>query len=123
MHRRTFLRTLISGLAVIGLHNTGQRKILLQESPLAGYQYHRASGVWSFLREGELLHLKRAPHNRYDTNAIGVWFKNDMLGYVPRQENRTLAQMMYNGEMLEGRITRLLVEDDPWKRVRFGVVA
>jgi len=129
MRRRTFIQTLISGLAVLGtsgvVHSqqrTGQRKILLQESPLAGYQYHRAQGVWPFLREKELLQLKREPHNRYDPNAIGVWFKNDMLGYVPRRENLTLAQMMDRGEKLEASITRLLVESDPWKRVRFEVL-
>jgi len=129
MHRRTFIQTLISGLAVLGTSGVvysqkrmGQRKLLLQESPLAGYQYHRAQGVWPFLREGELLQLKREPHNRHDSNAIGVWFKNDRLGYVPRRENLTLAQMMDRGEKLEGCITRLVVEGDPWRRVRFSVV-
>jgi len=38
--------------------------------------------------------LIREFHNHHATNAITVWFKNDMLGYVPRRENRTLARMM-----------------------------
>lgn len=127
MHRRTFIHTLISGLGILGfqsaMHRTNgiSRKILLQESPLAGYQYHRAPGVWPFLREGEQLRLIREPHNRHDPNAIAVWFKNDMLGYVPRRENRTLAQVMDRGEKLKARITRLLVESDPWQRLRFEV--
>ena len=105
-------------------HSKGSLKrqaVLLQESPLAGFQYHRASGVWSFLRKGEKLLLKREPHNRHDPNAIAVWFMNDKLGYVPRRENRRLAVMMDRGEKLEARITLLLDEDDPWRRVRFEV--
>jgi hypothetical protein len=95
--------------------------ILLQESPLAGYQYHRASGVWPFLRVGEALKLRREPGNPHDPNAIAVWYKNEHLGYVPRLENRTLAQMLDRGERLEARIVRLLDDENPWRRIRFRV--
>ena len=98
-----------------------QRTILLQESPLAGFQYHRASGIWSFLRPSQPLRLKREPHNLHDANAIAVWFMNDKLGYVPRSENRRLAALMDRGEKLEARISKLLDEEDPWLRVRFEV--
>ncbi len=129
MQRRTFLHTLFGSLG-IGLSgrisaNTQllepQRRVLLQESPLAGYQYYRASGIWQFLQLGETLTLRREPANRYDRNAIAVWFKNEHLGYVPRSENRTLAQMMDRGEQLEGRIVRLMEDDNPWRRIRFSV--
>ena len=97
------------------------RRVLLQESPLAGYQYHRAAGIWSFLRVGDKLHLRREPGNPHDPDAIAVWFKNEHLGYVPRRENRTLAQMMDREERLEARIVRLLEDDNPWRRIRFRV--
>jgi hypothetical protein len=96
-------------------------RILLQESPLAGYQYHRASGVWPFLRVGEVLRLRREPANHHDPNAIAVWYKNEHLGYVPRRENRTLAQLMDRGECLEARIVRLLDDENPWRRIRFRI--
>jgi hypothetical protein len=95
--------------------------ILLQESPLAGFQYHRASGIWSFLRVGASLRLKREPHNTHDANAIAVWFMNDQLGYIPRSENGRLAELMDRGERLEVQISKLLDEEDPWQRVRFRV--
>jgi hypothetical protein len=96
-------------------------RILLQESPLAGYQYHRASGIWPFLQIGAALRLHREPGNPYDPNAIAVWYLNEHLGYVPRRENRTLAQMMDRGERLEARIVRLREDDNPWRRIRFRV--
>ena len=97
------------------------RRILLQESPLAGYQYHRAPGIWPFLRVNEKLQLRRELGNPHDSHAIAVWFKNEHLGYVPRRENKTLAQMMDRGERLEARIIRLLDEDNPWRRIRFRI--
>lgn len=125
MQRRTFLRTLLGGLAVSSmgtLHaKTRARKILLLESPLAGYQYHRAEGVWSFLRVGEVLRLVREPANPHDANAIAVYFKNDKLGYVPRSENRALALMLDRGELVQAHVIRLTSDPDPWRRLRFNV--
>ena len=130
MQRRTFLHNLLAtlGSGLSGhlyarqIEATASRRILLQESPLAGYQYHRAAGVWPFLRVGEILSLHREPSNPHDANAIAVWFKNEHLGYVPRRENKTLAQMMDRGERLEAQIVRLLEDDNPWRRIRFRIV-
>lgn len=129
MQRRTFLHNLLGSLGIgvsTSLHihqlqaSPGHR-ILLQESPLAGFQYHRASGIWPFLQVGETLTLRRELGNRHDPNAIAVWFKNEHLGYVPRRENKILAQMMDRGERLEAQIVRLLQDDNPWRRIRFRV--
>ncbi|MES9903413.1 MAG: HIRAN domain-containing protein [Sedimenticola sp.] len=125
MKRRTFLTTLLGALGGNLLTPATQaksaRKILHQEYRLAGYQYHRASAVWPFLREGEALTLKREPHNPHDPSAIAVWFRNEKLGYVPRQENRVLAQMMDLGEEISAKISRLSDNTHTWKRVRFHV--
>jgi hypothetical protein len=96
-------------------------RILIQEFPLAGFQYHRAAGVWSFLREGETLRLRRERHNRHDPNAVAVWFRNDKLGYLPRRENTPFARMLDRGLRLEGRIVCLRDHTDPWRRIRFSV--
>jgi hypothetical protein len=93
----------------------------LQESPLAGYQYHRASAIWPFLQVGEKLHLKREPCNPHDPYAVAVWFRNEHLGYVPRRENRTLAKLMDQGIPLEASLIRLLDEGNPWRKIRFRV--
>ncbi|MCU7930827.1 MAG: HIRAN domain-containing protein [Candidatus Thiodiazotropha sp. (ex Codakia rugifera)] len=98
-----------------------QRKIILQESPLAGFQYHRAPAIWPFLRVGEQLSLRREPSNPHDRYAIAVWFKNEHLGYIPRRENRTIAKLLDRGELLETRIVRLLEEENPWRKIRFRV--
>jgi len=125
MQRRIFLRTLLGGLAAFGLSplhaKPPSRKILLLESPLAGYQYHRADGVWSFLRVGEPLRLVREPNNPHDPNAIAIYFRNDRLGYVPRNENRALAVMLDHGEKIRGYVTKLINGADPWQRLRFRV--
>lgn len=97
------------------------RRVLLHEVPLAGFQHHRGPGIWRFLSLGAELRLKREPYNLYDANAIAVWFKNDLLGYIPRRDNLLLARLMDRGERLEARVIRLLESDNPWRRVRIRV--
>ena len=96
-------------------------RILLHEMPLAGFEHHRGPGVWPFLSLGAELSLRREPFNRHDINAIGVWFRNEHLGYVPRRDNPMLARLMDRGERLEARVVRLLESDNPWRRVRIRV--
>ena len=96
-------------------------KIPVQEFMLAGYQYHRADGVWSFLQVGEALRLKREPYNQYDPDAIAVYFKNDMLGFIPSSENQLLAQMMDQGESLEASIIQLLPGSKAERGVKLSV--
>ena len=98
-----------------------RRKVILQESPLAGFQYHRGPAIWPFLQIGETLHLRREPSNPHDRCAVAVWFRNEHLGYIPRRENRTLAQLLDQGERLEATIVRLLEEENPWRKIRFQV--
>jgi len=96
-------------------------RLLVQESPLAGYRYAAASEVWTLLRVGDPLELSREPDNPHDPNAIRVEWRGRKLGYVPRRENAALAWGLERGEPLRARITRLEPHPNPARRVRFEV--
>lgn len=96
--------------------------VLLQDSPLAGFQFHRGRAVWAALQVGDRLDLVREPDNRYDSRAIRVEWRGQKLGYVPRRENADIARLIDNGARLEARITRLTESRDPWQRVRFEII-
>lgn len=96
-------------------------KILVQSSALAGSQYYAASEVWPQIRTGDRLTLTREPDNRHDRNAIRVDWNGRQLGYVPRTENRAVAEALDHGERLEARVSKLREAHDPWQRVEFAV--
>ena len=125
MRRRRFFQSLFGGMgaALIAPHARAaqSRSILLQESPLAGFQYYRGAAVWPFLRVGERLTLVRESFNGHDGDAVAVYFRNDKLGFVPSRENSTIAQLLDRGERLEAKIARLLEESNPWRRVRIAI--
>lgn len=124
MHRRTFFRGLLAGFTVAvatPLFAANQRSVLIQESPVAGFQFHRGDAIWSSLGVGDELTLVRESHNPHDGDAVAVYFRNDKLGYVPRSENFSIARLLDRGEHLEARISELSMIEDPWQRIRFKI--
>jgi len=102
--------------AQVGAH------ILLQDSPLAGFQYHAGKALWPQMQVGDSLTLVREPDNSHDAKAVRVEWRGHKIGYVPRRENADVARFMDGGEVLTARIARLAEVRDPWSRVRFEIM-
>jgi hypothetical protein len=123
VNRRGFFgATLIAGLSVLAdLAAAQQVRILVQSSPLAGFNYHQAPEVWQGMRIGDALTLEREPDNVHDARAISVQWRGHKLGYVPRVQNAALAWAMDRGESLDARVSRLQPHRNPRKRIEFEV--
>lgn len=122
--RRAFFQRLLGGLgaAVTGPRlSAGRSSVVIQESSIAGFQFHDGDAVWSSLAVGAKLRLVREPQNPHDPDAVAVCFGEHQLGYVPRAQNSALAQMLDRDERLEARISGLTMSDEPWQRVKFTV--
>jgi hypothetical protein len=104
------------------LHAQVAAHILLQDSPLAGFQYHSGKALWPQMRVGDALTLVREPDNAHDARAVRVEWQGRKIGYVPRRENTDVARLMDGGQRLAARITRLAEVRDPWSRVRFEIL-
>lgn len=100
---------------------TVNAKILLQNSPLAGFRYYEGKRLWSEMKVGDALQLVREPDNSHDTKAVRVEWQGHKLGYVPRADNEALARFMDRGSKAEARITRLKKSRNPWQRMEFEV--
>ncbi len=111
----------LAAAAALGDERLPSLRLLVQESPLAGYRYAAASEVWPLLRVGDPLELSREPDNPHDPNAVRVEWRGRKLGYVPQRDNAALAWGLERGEPLRARITRLDPHPNPARRVRFQV--
>lgn len=121
-----------SALGLLGLSGFGSppspaalvpppRTVLLQSSPVAGFQYHEGEAVWALLSCGGALDLVREPGNPYDEKAVRVEWSGRNLGYVPRAENHAVAQLMDTGEAISARVSGLRECANPWERIRIEI--
>ncbi len=127
VNRRSIRNALLASALLIAVSVTPgeaaaqQVRLLVQSSPLAGFNYHQAPEVWREMRVGDALALQREPENAHDGRAISVQWQGRKLGYVPRAQNAALAWAMDRGENLEARVSRLQPHRNPRKRIEFEV--
>jgi hypothetical protein len=95
--------------------------MLVQSSPLAGFNYAQAGEAWPDMRAGDALTLVREPGNAFDANAVRVEWRGVKLGYVPRRDNPALAWALDRGEVLHARISRAEWHPNPARRIAFEV--
>lgn len=123
--RRGFLRSLLgsAGLVLVPQVATAvpRRQLLIQESSIAGFQYHQGETAWPGMKIGDALTLVRQSHNPHDARAVAVYWRDAMIGFVPRAENTAVAQMLDRGEPLCAAIIHLKQDADPWQRVFFSI--
>lgn len=96
-------------------------KVLVQSSPLAGFQFYAGRELWDQMKVGDPLELVREPDNRHDANAVRVEWRGRKLGYLPRRENGAVAAEMDRGGRVTARIAKLNRHRDPWQRILIEV--
>lgn len=67
------------------------------------------------LKYGVRLDLYREPNNKEDSNAILVKYKGDKLGYVPRKDNKIIANLMDAGKFVYGTVEDSCYEEGVYK--------
>ena len=120
--RRALL--VLAALALVAgeLHaQSASVRMLVQSSPLAGFQFYTGKDLWDQMKVGDALALVREAGNPHDANAVRVEWRGRQLGYVPRRENSTVARHMDMGGTVEARISKLVQHRNPWQRIEFEI--
>jgi hypothetical protein len=128
MNRMEFFRDVILGGAGLfflqgsadALTNNKQ-KISVANVYVTGFQYYDGPEVADMLETGLMLRLYREPHNHFDSSAVEVYAGEAKLGYIPRNENQTIAGLMDNGIRLKACITELDPESFPYGSVKMEI--
>jgi hypothetical protein len=123
MERRSFIKTLLGLPLLIPSKDAfikpeiecNNKTILIQESPVAGFQYYEGKRLWKKLSMKDTLKLIREPDNRFDEKAVEIYWKDRKLGYLPRVENTAVAQMMNQGQEITARIINKQKSWNPWE--------
>ena len=129
MNRRDFITNLLGLPLLIPFKDTfyrsdignNRKAILIQTSSIAGFQFYDGEHIWNRLSIGNVLQLIREPDNPYDENAVGIYWRNSKLGYLPRVENTAVAQMMDQEQEMTARISSKKESFNPWERLAIEV--
>jgi hypothetical protein len=89
---------------------------------IAGFAYYDGIDVIEKLNIGTELSLQAEPTNLHDADAVSIYLDDNMLGYIPSEENERISQFLQLGydDLFEVKINRISLEVHPEKQ--FGIV-
>jgi hypothetical protein len=125
MDRKHFLRNSIIGITgicfsrhIFGAEDTKTTKgIRLLEFPIAGYQYYDGAEIEDVLEADIPLCLVREKKNKYDEKAVAVHYRNYKLGFIPRNDNEVIANMLDQELALSAKVSFVDKENNVWERI------
>lgn len=90
---------------------------------IAGFQFHDGACVVRDIQVGNTLRLQLEEGNPHDPNAVGIYYAETLLGYIPRDSNELIANLLRFGHahVFECRVLQVDTTADPWKQVRVGL--
>ena len=125
MIRRQFLKSVLAGLAFLGLPRSGSAaapSLPLFNCMVAGFQYYDGPGFIGKLHHGTRLHLVREPGNSHDQKAIAVYTREGLkLGYIPRHLNEIPVIHIDQDRKLHGLVCSVQPDAPPWDMLEITV--
>lgn len=95
--------------------------ILLTHILVAGTTHsERFDEVSWEIEEGDKMTMKRNPRNKYDKNAIGIYYRNIRIGWVSKSENEILAHLM-DGDRRLYFLTSSVEDRNGWIKIEGDV--
>lgn len=90
---------------------------------VAGWSFHEGDSVSSFLSCGKRLRLIREAGNTHDHNAVAVYFSNKQIGYIPKKDNKEIAQLFDEGKgnTIQARITWANLDEEKGPAIHFNI--
>ena len=78
---------------------SSRNDIFLIETQVAGTTHRKKIDELEPLLEPEqVCWMVREPNNRYDSNAVAIYYETEKLGYVPAEQNEIIARLMDAGK-------------------------
>ena len=87
---------------------------------IAGFTYYNGIDVFENLKIGTQLLLKAEPENPFDPNAVAIYYQEEKLGFVPKDENEMLRKFLNLGytDLFEAKISQVSPDVHPEKQIR-----
>jgi hypothetical protein len=83
---------------------------------IAGFTYNEGAMVFNDLTIGTELQLVAEPENRFDKNAVAIYYGDKKLGFIPRSNNREISKDLNAGynvfKAIIQRISPTVVPED-----------
>jgi len=64
---------------------------------LAGTKYIKNQRIFYKFEENDFLTMRHEPDNKYDENAVALYYGDEKVGYLPEKDNKAIAALLKSG--------------------------
>ena len=102
------LMTIFANGGGLGMPVPFQHEIFVLNVNVAGTTYcDDIDDITPSLREGTLLKLRRDTDNEADDFAIGIYWEDTRIGWVPMDDNLVIARLMDAGKLFSCKVVKV----------------
>lgn len=96
-----------------------------REFYIAGVKFHQYKSVLNDMSEGNTLQLIPEPNNKFDPNAVQIYFDNGgkaaFLGFVPKKFSSEISALLEVGKELECTLTKFTKDAKTWEIFKVSI--
>ncbi len=96
-------------------------EVVIYSAFVAGFGFYKGPTLIAEMKNGDSLDLIREPENKYDSNAVAVYWKCQKIGFLPRVDNLILATILDAKIPCEAFIADVHLDASPWNQVEFSI--
>ena len=124
--RKTFLMYLLqlpifAGLAKYLYGFETEKRYLLNKFSVAGFYFYEGPKLLEKMKPGDTLRMKPHPENIEDEYAVELHFKDNMIGHIPRSDNRHIFRLLEEEKELVCTIRKIDPDAKTWQMCKVKV--
>ena len=74
-----------------------ENQIFYKSFQISGFTYYDGPIILKELKIGTKLKLKAELENRYDENAVAIYYKKHKIGFIPKEKNYSISKFLKQG--------------------------
>jgi hypothetical protein len=125
MNRIEFLRRFLgSGLLLTMPEMTKENEfsyIPIYDDFVAGFQYYKGMELKDSIAAGQSLDLVREPENKYDNQAIAIYWEGQKLGFMPQHNNLIPSALLDAKIPCIATVKAVYKNTVPWETLEFSI--
>ena len=98
-----------------------KQHFLLNKFSVAGFTFYKGTDFINTMKAGETISMKPKPTNPHDKYAVELYYKEQMIGHIPRSDNRHIFRLLEQGLDLICTIWQVNPEEDTWQMCKVKV--
>ena len=98
-----------------------QQRYLLNKFSVAGFFFYEGPNLLEKMKTGDILMMNPNAENIEDEFAVELYFKETMIGHIPRSDNKHIFRLIEQGKDLICTIREIDPDAETWQMCKVKV--